>query len=306
MISGAAAGHIKQRAAAVSVISNTLLTVSKLIVGLLTLSVSVLSEALHSGLDLIAALMAFFAVRKSQAPADSDHMYGHGKFESISGLLEGMLILVAIAMIVYSAVSRILTGNVTMHEPGLGIIVMGVSAVVNIFVSRMLFRVAKQTDSVALEADAWHLRTDVWTSFGVLGGLTVILVAKQFGFNEAEHLDPVIAIGVAVVISRAAWGITRRSWDHLVDRALPPEEVEQIKSVLQKHQPQVIEFHRLRTRRSGAQREIDLHVRLPRGMSVEEAHAICDDLENHLEELLPRSSVLIHVEPQEEVAHGRS
>jgi cation diffusion facilitator family transporter len=298
MRSDAAFGGLKQRAASLSVFSNIALTGGKLVTALFTGSVSILSEALHSGLDLVAAIMAYLAVRKSHEPADAEHRFGHGKFESASGLAEGILILVAVALIAYVAIRKILTGEVEVEQPGLGILVMGVSALVNVFVSRRLFRVAERTDSVALEADAWHLRTDVWTSAGVLVGLGVIMVGTAAGFHQAHHLDPIIALGVAAVIARAAWGITRRTWDHLVDKSLPPEELKQIETLLQEHYPKVAAFHRLRTRKSGAQRQVDLHLVVPGDISVAEAHTLCDDLEADLRGLLPGTEVLIHVEPQ--------
>ena len=296
----AAHGGIKQRAASVSVISNITLTALKLAAAIITGSVSILSEALHSGLDLVAAMMALFAVRRSREPADTEHRFGHGKFESISGLIEGMLILVAVALIVNEAIKKMVTGRVGVEQPFLGIIVMGISAILNTFVSRMLFRVAKRTDSMALEADAWHLSTDVWTSAGVFVGLGIITLAQltQWGSKEAGHLDPIIALIVAVVIFRAAWDITRRSWDHLVDRALPPEEVQQIEDLLREHYPQIAEFHRLRTRKAGAQRQIDVHLVVPGNMSVAEAHQLCDHLEDDVRRLFPGSEVLIHVEPE--------
>lgn len=297
MLLEAAQGGAKQRAAAVSVLSNIALTLGKLVAALLTGSVSILSEALHSGLDLVAAFMALLAVRRSRQPADADHRFGHGKFESASGLAEGILILAAVGLIAYAALRRLVTGQVELEAPGLGMAVMAVSAVVNVFVSRMLFRVARQTDSVALEADAWHLRTDVWTSAGVLVGLGAIVLGTSLGFREAHHLDPIIALIVAAVIARAAWDITRRSWDQLVDRSLPHREVQQIESLLVEHYPRVAAFHRLRTRKSGSQREIDLHLVLPGEVSVTEAHKLCDELEADLRRLLPGAEVLIHVEP---------
>ncbi len=286
------------RAAATSVLSNISLTGAKLAAAWATHSVSILSEALHSGLDLMAAVMAFFAVRRSRQAADREHQFGHGKFESISGLVEGALIVVAVVLILWQAVSRVVTGKVHISEPGLGVVVMAASAVVNIFVSRLLFRVARRTDSVALEADAWHLRTDVWTSAGVFAGLATIAVAERMGFPEAAHLDPVIAMAVAAVILKAAWDIMARSWDHLVDRSLPAEETEQIESLLREHYPEFAEFHRLRTRKAGPQRYIDLHLVVPGGRSVAEAHALCDHLESDLTALLPHSEVMIHVEPE--------
>jgi len=290
-------GGAKARAARISVLSNTTLTGLKLAVGLVTHSVSILSEALHSGLDLMAAVMALLAVGKARQPADADHSFGHGKFESMSGMAEGGLILAAVGLIFWSALRRLWAGGAEVRQPLLGVEVMAVSAVVNVFVSRMLFRVARSTESVALEADAWHLRTDVWTSAGVFVGMVVIAAGTRVGLREVHHLDPLIAIGVAAVIARAAWDITRRSYDHLLDRSLPAEEVAKIESLLREHYPQFGDYHRLRTRRAGPQRYIDLHLVVSGEQSVADAHSLCDHLERDLRALLPRSEVLIHVEP---------
>ncbi len=292
-----AAADAKQRVATISVLSNLLLTLLKLAAGVVTHSVSILAEALHSGLDLAAAMMALLAVRKSRKPADADHHFGHGKFESMSGLAEGALILVAVVLIWWSAGQRLLQGHSVLREPVLGMGVMGVSMVVNVFVSRMLFRVARRTDSVALEADAWHLRTDVWTSAGVLGGLGAIAIATRAGVSEAHLMDPLVAMAVGAVIARTAVGIMRRSYDHLVDRSLPPEELAKIDALLREHYPQYLEYHRLRTRKAGPQRYVDLHLVVPGEQSVARAHALCDHLEADLQALLPRTEVLIHVEP---------
>src|SRR5512142_2540278 len=162
----------KSRAASVSVLSNTALVVGKLIVGLLIGSVSVLSEAIHSGIDLVAALIAWWAVRASSAPADDEHPFGHGKLENLSGAIEALLILVAAVWIVIESVQK-LVHPTPVEGVGLGIAIMGISSVANLFVSNWLMKVGRQTDSVALVADAWHLRTDVYTSFGVMFGLVV-------------------------------------------------------------------------------------------------------------------------------------
>jgi len=293
-----AAGDAKQRAAAMSILSNILLTLSKLVAGMVTHSVSILAEALHSGLDLAAAVMAFLAVRKSGKPADADHHFGHGKVESMSGLAEGALILVAVVLIWWTAGHRLLQEHSVLREPVVGMVVMGVSMVVNIFVSRLLFRVARRTDSMALEADAWHLRTDVWTSAGVLVGLAAIAIATRAGLREAHLMDPLVAMVVGAVIARAAVEIMRRSYDHLVDRSLPPEELAQIDALLREHYPQYLEYHRLRTRKAGPQRYVDLHLVVPGEQSVARAHELCDHLEDDLRALLARTEVLIHVEPK--------
>jgi cation diffusion facilitator family transporter len=299
---GADAQLLAMRAARTSVISNIGLTLSKLAIGLLTGSISILSEALHSGLDLVAAIMAFMAVRKSRVPADADHNFGHGKYESMSGLAEGSLILAAVVLILYGAVSRLISGETEVKEPLFGAVIMAVSAVVNIAVSRMLFRVAHETDSLALEADAWHLKTDVWTSFGVFAGMAVIALGTMLGFKEAHHLDPLIAIAIAFIITRAAWDISVRSYNHLVDKCLPDEDVTRIKELLKEHYPQFAGYHRLRTRQAGPERYIDVHIEVPGEQSVADAHAFCDHLESDLRELIPGAQVLIHVEPFRERA----
>jgi len=292
-------GERKQRAAAVSVWSNLSLTGIKLAAAVVTLSVSILSEALHSGLDLVAAMMAFLAIRKAREPADADHQFGHGKFESMSGLAESLLILVAVVLILWASMRRLISGETELVQAELGLAVMAVSAVVNVFVSRMLFRVARETDSIALEADAWHLRTDVWTSAGVFVGLAAITVATRLGLTEAHHLDPVIAIAVGMAIARAALQITRRSWNQLVDRALPASEVERIENLLRDHYPQFVEYHALRTRQAGSHRYVDLHLVVAGDLPVEEAHALCDHLESDVRRLVPGAEVMIHVEPKQ-------
>ncbi|MBN1461226.1 MAG: cation transporter, partial [Armatimonadetes bacterium] len=275
------------RAARISVISNIFLTCTKLATGFLTGSVSVLSEAVHSGLDLVAAAMAFVAVRKAREPADEEHAFGHGKFESMSGLAEGLLILVAVGLIAWGAGRKLITGDIEVNLPLAGAGIMVVSAVVNVFVSRLLFRVARETNSVALEADAWHLRTDVWTSLGVFGGMAAIDVGARLGFSELHHLDPVVALVVAGFIARASGGIIWRSWNHLVDRSLSPADIAKIEHLLEDHYPQLIGFHRLRTREAGHERYIDIHIEVPGDMSVNEAHELCDHLEAELRELMP-------------------
>ena len=285
------------RAARTSVFSNILLTLVKLVAGVMTGSVSVLSEALHSGLDLVAAVMAFMAVRKSREPADADHNFGHGKYESMSGLAEGLLILVAVGLILWGAVRRLVSGETEIREPLVGVIVMGISAVLNVFVSRMLFRVADETHSIALEADGWHLRTDVWTSAGVMGGMAIIAIGSSLHMTEVHHLDPIVAILIAALIARAAVGICHRSYNHLVDRSLPGREVEKIELLLREHYPEFTGFHRLRTRQAGPEQYIDLHLEVPGNLSVMDAHALCDHLEQDLRSLVRGAEVMIHVEP---------
>jgi cation diffusion facilitator family transporter len=280
----------KTSAAGLSIISNSLLVVVKVAAGLLMGSVSVLSEGIHSGVDLLAAIIAFVSIRAAAKPADEDHQYGHGKIENVSGTIEALLIFLAAGYIIYEAVEKIRQGT-GMESIGLGIGVMAGSAVVNIFVSRHLHKIARKTDSVALEADAWHLTTDVYTSLGIFVALIVVQV------TGLTILDPIIAIAVALLILRAAWGITRKSLGGVLDQRLPGEEEDLIAGAIAEHLGEVAGFHRLRTRKAGSERYIDVHLVLPRSVTLEEAHSLCDHLEEDVKTRLPGCSVTIHCEP---------
>jgi len=210
--------------ALLSVLSNTGLVVGKLIVGLMIGSVSVISESIHSGVDLLASVIALYAVRTSGKPADANHPYGHGKIENISGTVEALLIFFAAAGIIYEAVHRLLHPK-PLDMPLPGLVIMAISVVANVLVSRQLAKVGKETDSVALQADAWHLRTDVWTSFGVMAGLTTILAVHRYLPSvHIDWLDPVVAIAVALLIVHAAWQLTLDSARDLLDVSLPADE----------------------------------------------------------------------------------
>lgn len=287
----------KARVAWLSVGSNTLLVVAKLVVGVLIGSVSVISEAIHSGMDLVAAGIALFAVKTSARPADEDHPWGHAKVENISGAVEALLIFVAAGWIVYEAVQR-LTHPSELEGPGWGAAVMLVSAAVNIVVSQMLFKVARDTESVALEADAWHLRTDVWTSLGVMVSLAAIWFGHMFFPQVDLHwLDPASAIVVALLICIAAWELTVKSTKDLLDRSLPPEEEQWIREYLAGLRPSVHGFHRLRTRRSGRTRFVDVHMLVDEDLHVRVAHDIAEQATEAIDEHFPGASVTTHVEP---------
>ncbi len=210
--------RLKQNTARLSVISNTGLVLMKFIVGFAIGSVSIISEAIHSSMDLIAAVIAFFSVRKSAEPPDAAHSFGHGKFEDISGLVEALLIFVAAILIIYEAAAKLLGHTTVELRPEMiifGIAVMGISALANWYVSHRLFVVAKESESIALESDAWHLRTDVYTSLGVFAGLVLIRLTGNPIF------DPLFALGVAVVIMKAAYDLTKRSLSDLIDHSIP-------------------------------------------------------------------------------------
>jgi len=287
-----------QRAAGLSVASNSTLIAVKLVLGLWTASVSVISEALHSLVDLVASLIALYSVRKSAQPEDEDHPFGHGKFESISGAVEALLIFLAAGAIFYQAGHALLLGHF-LHTPLGGLIAMGVSMLVNWVVSAWLYRVATDNQSIALEADALHLRYDVYTCAGVFVGMGVIAIAGLRGL-DLKWLDPLLGIMVALVVVRAAYRLTRKSLEDLVDTRLPKEEMERLMEILEANSALGIRFHRVRARRAGPLRHIDLHVEMSPELTVQKAHDICDHLEQDITASLPRARVLIHAEPIED------
>lgn len=294
---------IKQRTARLSVLSNTVLVVAKLAVGLAIGSVGIISEAIHSGIDLLAAGIAFVSIRKAEEPADECHRFGHGKFEDFSGFVEAVLIFVAAALIVREALGKLLgeEGGLAVESLGIGMAVMGLSAAVNWYVSARLMRVAKETGSIALESDAWHLRTDVYTSLAVLGGLLLIRI------TGLVYLDAVVALGVAFIIMKAAFDLTRRAFADLTDHALPSEEEERIRQIICEHYSECVDFHALRTRRSGSDRFVDLHLVVAKGSSIEGAFDIVQHLESDIRAEFAGANVTIRVEPcTAECAHCSS
>ncbi len=283
--------HNKIRAAGLSILSNTALTAIKLVAGITMQSVSVIAEAVHSGLDLLAAIVAFLSVRESGKPADDRHRYGHGQIESLSGVVEALLIFAATGYIVFSAITKLQSGHIEIEELGVGAVVMGVSAVANFFVSRHLYKVAHQTESLALEADALHLRTDVYTSLGVFVGLVLIR------FTGLKVFDPVVALVVALFILKAAYDLTNNAIVNLLEVRLPDEEEAVIKRVLSDNADRFVEFHKLRTRKSGNIRHIDLHLVVSRNSSLESSHELSHVIVESIRVHWPDSQVLVHIEP---------
>ena len=288
----------KSRVAALSVISNTVLVLFKAAVGILIGSVSVLSEAIHSGMDLVAALIAFFAVRIAGRAADEEHPFGHTKVENISGGIEALLIIVAAVWIIYAAVQKLINPH-PLETVGWGVGIMLVSTIANLIVSQQLFKVGKETDSAALLADGWHLRTDVYTSAGVMVGLGLIwLGGYVFPSLNLVWLDPVIAIAVAGLILHAAYDLTKRAVQDLVDQSIPIEEKKWMQNYLSALYPTVRSFHRLRTRKAGATRFINLHLALDSKLTVSESHAIGDQIVADFKKHFPHDvDVIVHIEP---------
>jgi cation diffusion facilitator family transporter len=282
----------KSGAAALSIASNALLIAIKLAAAALTGSIAILTEAVHSLIDLVASVVAFVSVRKADEPADADHPYGHEKVESLAATIEGMLILVGAGIIVYEATHRLVVGA-QVETLGVGIAVMGFSVLANLLVSTVLSRQASRHDSPALEGDAAHLRTDAMTSAGVLLGLGLVELTGNAAF------DSITALLVAAAIVVAGIRIIRRSSGVLVDEALPPDELDRIEAAIASARtPEVAGYHKLRARRAGARRYIDLHVQYRSGTSLERAHELSHAMRDAIEAKVPSAEVLIHVEPE--------
>jgi len=288
----------KSGAAALSIASNALLIALKLAAGAITGSIAILTEAVHSLIDLVASVVAFVSVRKADEPADAEHPYGHEKVESLAATIEGMLILIGAGIIVYEATHRLVVGA-GVEALGLGIAVMGFSVLANLAVSTVLARQARVHDSPALEGDAAHLRTDALTSAGVLVGLALVEVTGVVAF------DSITALIVAAAIVLAGLRIIRRSSGVLVDEVLPEGEMDRIEAAIAAARtPEVAGYHKLRARRAGSRRHIDLHVQYRSGTSLERAHDLAHTMRAKIETGIPNAEVLIHVEPETSVREG--
>jgi cation diffusion facilitator family transporter len=282
----------KTRAAAISIASNTILIALKIVAGVITGSVAILTEAAHSSIDLLASVIAFFSLRKAAEPADASHPYGHAKMENLAAAIEGMLILVGAGVIVYESVRRLVVGA-HIDSIGLGIVVVGLSALANFGVSRYLYREARATESPALAGDAAHLRTDAWTSVGVLFGLTLVAI------TGIDALDSITALVVAGAIVGAGVRLVTSSSRILVDEALPADELDKVRAIVGAHEGgEVVGFHALRARRAGSRRYIDMHVQFRAGTTLERAHELAHEMQSDIRGHLGGADVLIHLEPE--------
>ncbi len=261
----------------------------------LTGSVALLSDALESIINLVAAGVALFVLTVVARPADEDHPFGHDKAEYFSSGLEGALILIAAIAIAAAAIDRLIHPR-PLGPLGLGLGVSFVASVINFAVARILLAAAQRHHSIALEADAKHLMTDVWTSVGVLVGVAAV------GITGWEWLDPLVAIAVALNIVKTGVDLVRRSILGLMDTALPPEELKSIEEILERYVGQGIHYHALRTRQSGSRRFISLHVLVPGAWPVQRGHDLVERIEQEIEERLPHASVMTHLEPLEDPA----
>jgi cation diffusion facilitator family transporter len=278
----------KNRIALTSVIAAVFLTSFKLVVGILTGSLGILSEALHSGLDLIAAVITLLAVKIADLPADNEHNYGHGKIENLSALIETFLLLVTCFWIIYESINRLITKH-TIEVNIFSFIVIISSIIIDFSRSRALYRVARKYNSQALEADALHFATDIWSSVVVLLGL---IAYSLFNFVYA---DSIAALMVALIVLSVSYRLGRRAFDVLIDRA-PNKIVDQINQVIKKI-PGVQKYHDLRVREGGSYKFVELNIHVNKGLSIEEAHSISENVEDEITRKIPHCKVTVHIEP---------
>jgi cation diffusion facilitator family transporter len=259
----------------------------------LTGSVGLLSDAAESIVNLLAAVTAALSLAYAARPVDRDHTYGHEKIEFFSSGLEGVLILVAAVTIGWTAVLRLLSPQ-PLETLGLGLAISLAAAVINGVVGVILLRAGRKHRSIVLEADGKHLLTDVWTSIGVLAALTLVWATGW------QWLDPVIALLVAVNILWTAWGLIRKSFDGLMDHALPEQDQKAARKAIEAHLGPDMAFHAMRTRQAGSRRFLDFHLLVPGEYSVRRAHALGEAIETSVKECLPGSEVTVHIEPIDE------
>ena len=290
---------IKRRTATLSIVSNTTLILLKVVAATVTGSVALLTEAVHSSVDLIASVVAYYSVRKAAEPADAGHRYGHDKVENLAAAIEAVLMLVGSLAIGIEAVRRLVHGGAT-HTLGIGIAVIAGSALVNTVVSTMIGRGAQATNSPALEGDASHLRADALSSAVVFVALVLVDI------THTQWIDPVAALVVAAWILFAGIRVLTRAGQVLIDESLPREENDRIGEVISGFGERgVVGFHELRTRRGGSQRYVDVHLQFVAGTSLDQAHWVGHDVKDAITEALGGADVLIHIEPEERVRPGQ-
>ena len=260
---------------------------------LLTGSVSLLSDAVESLVNLAGAVMALGMLTIAARPPDDEHTFGHTKAEYFSSALEGFLILAAAAAIIWTAIGRLINPR-PLDQMGIGLLVSAATSAVNFVVARILMRAGKQYDSITLEADAHHLMTDVWTSVGVIGGLALAT------FTGWWVLDPLIALVVGLNIVLTGFQLVRRSVNGLMDAGLPENELEQVRSLMDRYREKNVEFHALRSRQAASRRFISVHILVPGTWSVHDAHHLAEDFEGEVRRLLGDAVIHTHLEPIED------
>ncbi|HOZ30906.1 MAG TPA: cation diffusion facilitator family transporter [Bacteroidales bacterium] len=280
----------KNRVAGVSVVAAIFLTGFKLVIGVLTGSLGILSEALHSALDLVAAAITWIAVRVSDKPADEEHQFGHGKIENLSALVETLLLLITCVWIIYEAINRLTTGNTHIEITVWSYVVVIAAILIDITRSRALMKVAKKYNSQALEADALHFSTDVWSSFVVLGGL----ICANFGIFVA---DSIAALVVALIVIYVCYKLGKRAINVLLD-TVPTETYDKIRKVLDGI-TEIEQYHDLKVRASGAEIFAEINIHVKPDMDIRQSHDIATMIENKIQSEIPRCHVHVHIEPND-------
>jgi cation diffusion facilitator family transporter len=290
---------VKTRAASLAIASNSCLIVLKLAAGILTGSVGILSDAVHSLMDLVASVISLLSVRKADEPADASHQYGHEKLEDLSAGAQAILLLIGAAFVAYEAIHRLIAGG-TVTSIGIGIVVVAVAAAVNLVVSTYLMRQSRATGSSALEATAADLRTDAFVSLGVLVALVIV---KLTGL---DWLDPVVGLVIGVAISSTGVRILNGAARRLADETIAPAELERLQQVAQSFiGDEMVGYHDLRARHVGNTHQVDLHLQFADGTSLHRAHEISHKLQDAMMQVLPATTVLAHLEPEERVRPDR-
>ena len=283
----------KKNAAAISIFSNALIIIMKFFAGIISGSISIISEAIHSLSDFLASVLTFFAILRSSEPADKEHPFGHGRYEDLAAFLEGILIILASFYIIFEACKKIININLYEFDSKLGIIVMTITIMLNFIVSNYLKLIAQKTDSIALSADAHHLGTDMYSSIGVL--ITLILIK----FTGINLLDPIVAIIVAFMIMKVGISILKETLNNLVDGTLPENELKIVTEILNKLE-NVEGYKNIKSRKSGPNRDINLTLLCNENMTIKECHNICDKIEDEIKNQLPHTQITIHCEPFED------
>lgn len=281
----------KASAAGISIIASFALTLGKLLAGSAMNSAAVLASGIHSGMDLLAAVLSYYSASQAKKPADEDHRYGHGKYENVAAVAEAVFILLAVSVIVFRSLPGVLRGGSGVQFLDLGIAVMGVSALLNFAVSGMLAAAYRRTMSQAFQADFRHLMVNACASVAVLAGVAAVK------YTGLAVIDDILALMVALLLLKEGYSHLKKSAGCIVDVRLSEEDEELIREVLNRHGGSYVQYHALRTRRSGPDRYVDLHLVVPRDQVISRTHEICDSIERDVLEKLPGINVLIHAEP---------
>ena len=284
----------KNKVALISVFAAIFLTIFKLTIGTLTNSLGILSEALHSGLDLVAAVITMFAVKVSAKDADKDHHYGHGKIENLSALIETLLLFITCFWICWEAIHRLINGKVDIQVTIFSYIVVITSIIIDIWRSKKLMKAAKKYNSQALEADALHFSTDIWSSTVVLLGLICVTIGKYIGIGIFNYADAVAALCVALIVIHISYKMGKKAVDALLDKV--PDCVDNIETSIMRFD-KIDSYHSFKVRQSGHLYYVDVNIHLDSKYSLTEAHNISEELEKEIVNAEPNAIVNVHVEP---------